>query len=826
VASGNWRYALWGGLLLISASGTAHPGGTTEPGLRAQLEVLNRELARAASFSPGPAQFADLLRTRAQLLVELMDVDPFQAGELSLPPEVVARARRIGAGLAVEQSGEWTGTLETAVADDLAHGRSRSEWFLWAGGQRLQLHFGYTPHERAGATVKVNGLTVAGHVAVSGLASSAERPAVQCVQQCTTTGPQNIAVLMLTSPSYPSLPAGYSAASLQEAFFGSPSDARNTDSLNGYWKEMSYGQTSATGQVFGPFALGQDYTCDQTSQIETAAIAAADATVDFSQFTRIALFFPVGACSSYSGLGSVGCWTVTSPSKGLLPASVGWFPAVPGGSSNAALISHELGHALGLNHSSSDVYDGAALGPIGSPGALAEYGDPFSVMGFCSTSVPGQYTAEHKSLLLKWLLPGDYVEVTGAGTYQLKPYEATANPRALRVLRDAASGAWLWLEYRQPLGDIDSLLVGWGGNLFSGALIHYEDPTLDPEHSYLLDFTPGSGNVLDAALAAGSSWSDPYSLVTLSVGSANGDGLVVNVNYDRPCASLQFASTVFSALANNGSVAITAPPSCVWTASTGAGWIHLSGATSGQGNGTVAFAVDPNSTAVQRNSYLTVARQSTPVVQTGGVLSILSVSPGFGAGAAGQFTFQLSDQNGYGDIAGLLVDFTNSPDCMVEATKAAGIALMGDTGVWLGPIPMGVPGQTLSNSICSVSSGSSFTGSGGQLQATLQMKFSAAFAGSHRITAEAWASAGVDTGTVPLGTWSVPALSVAASGFSPCDVNQDGSMNVGDVQFVINPALGVSASLSALDLNQDGVVNVVDVQTVINAVLGPGCLAK
>ena len=236
--------------------------------------------------------------------------------------------------------------------------------------------------------------------------------------------------------------------------------------------------------------------------------------------------------------------------------------------------------------------------------------------------------------------------------------------------------------------------------------------------------------------------------------------------------------------------------------------------------------MDPNSTAVQRNSYLTVARQSTPVVQTGGILSILSVSPGFGAGAAGQFTFQLSDQNGYGDIAGLLVDFTNSPDCMVEATKAAGIALMGDTGVWLGPIPMGVPGQTLSNSICSVSSGSSFTGSGGQLQATLQMKFSAAFAGSHRITAEAWASAGVDTGTVPLGTWSVPALSVAASGFSPCDVNQDGSMNVGDVQFVINPALGVSASLSALDLNQDGVVNVVDVQTVINAVLGPGCLAK
>jgi hypothetical protein len=158
-------------------------------------------------------------------LVQLIDADPLLAGELSLPPEVLARARRIGEDLAAEQNGEWTAMLETAVADDPARGSSRSQWFPWAGGRRLQLHFGYTPHERAGAGVKVNGLAIAGHVAVSGMASSAERPALQCIEQCTTTGPQKIAVLMLTSPSYPSLPAGYSAASLQEAFFGSPSDA-------------------------------------------------------------------------------------------------------------------------------------------------------------------------------------------------------------------------------------------------------------------------------------------------------------------------------------------------------------------------------------------------------------------------------------------------------------------------------------------------------------------------------------------------------------------------------------------------------------------------
>ena len=122
---------------------------------------LNQELAREAIFSTEPTQFADSLRTRARLLVQLIDADPLLAGELSLPPEVLARARRIGEDLAAEQNGEWTAMLETAVADDPARGSSRSQWFPWAGGRRLPLHFGYTPHERAGATVRASGLAVA-----------------------------------------------------------------------------------------------------------------------------------------------------------------------------------------------------------------------------------------------------------------------------------------------------------------------------------------------------------------------------------------------------------------------------------------------------------------------------------------------------------------------------------------------------------------------------------------------------------------------------------------------------------------------------------------
>jgi hypothetical protein len=59
---------------------------------------------------------------------------------------------------------------------------------------------------------------------------------------------------------------------------------------------------------------------------------------------------------------------------------------------------------------------------------------------------------------------------------------------------------------------------------------------------------------------------------------------------------------------------------------------------------------------------------------------------------------------------------------------------------------------------------------------------------------------------------------------SLCDVTQDASPSVADVQGIINEALGVTAAID--DLNKDGVVNAPDIQIVINAVLGLGCKAS
>jgi hypothetical protein len=81
------------------------------------------------------------------------------------------------------------------------------------------------------------------------------------------------------------------------------------------------------------------------------------------------------------------------------------------------------------------------------------------------------------------------------------------------------------------------------------------------------------------------------------------------------------------------------------------------------------------------------------------------------------------------------------------------------------------------------------------------------------------ATDGKDMGANLFGTGSTPPSS------SACDLNQDSSTNVADVQLGVNQAIGTAACTSG-DINKDGSCTVVDVQRTVNAALGGQCVTQ
>jgi len=76
-----------------------------------------------------------------------------------------------------------------------------------------------------------------------------------------------------------------------------------------------------------------------------------------------------------------------------------------------------------------------------------------------------------------------------------------------------------------------------------------------------------------------------------------------------------------------------------------------------------------------------VQRQSTRIIERGTRWSVLSVNPGLGTGATGQFSFAFDDVNGYHDISYLSVNFSGTPTCEIYVYPGSGqLSLTGDPG--------------------------------------------------------------------------------------------------------------------------------------------------
>lgn len=517
--------------LLTAAAAIAQPGAPANEvrSLNAQVLQLQEAVKRAAPAEAAQirSQAGAVLMRRAAALQALIAQNPAEALGLAFASNVLAELASLfpQSAAALEQQGSWEGRADYVIADSASMTSHESIVHLESSGGRLRVYFanGEPPQLKCEDGLRVNGVRSGSLVAAADGTVTATTTSIVCAPQ----GEQRAIVLLVTFPGV--TPPTYSNQSVWDIFFASTGRSVNT-----YWREASYGRAWATGDVRGWYTLDKTYTCDQYYDIQAAALRAADPDVDFRQYNRIFIIFPASGCG-WAGMGNIGCRSLSS-ADGSFSASVAWQLASYMGNRDQGvkLSIHEGGHNLGVSHASSRDFGPEALGALGAAGTLSEYGDPFSTMGTWNF---GHYAAPHKQRI-NWLTAGSNVlTVESNGTYSIAPMSSSVpGVQALKVRRGTGNNAWLWVEYRQPTGQFDSTLPS---QVFTGALIHYEDSTTGSK-THLLDFTTGTSSFNDSALASGQSWTDPYSNVSLTVQPASGGMLNVMVSYGAvPCVTAQ-----------------------------------------------------------------------------------------------------------------------------------------------------------------------------------------------------------------------------------------------------------------------------------------------
>jgi len=99
------------------------------------------------------------------------------------------------------------------------------------------------------------------------------------------------------------------------------------------------------------------------------------------------------------------------------------------------------------------------------------------------------------------------------------------------------------------------------------------------------------------------------------------------------------------AAGGTGRLAITTARECAWTASSNAGWLAVSGPSSGQGDGSIDYTVASNSDATTRRGVIELNDQKANVTQAAAacVMSLGETSENFSpAGGSGTISVQAS----------------------------------------------------------------------------------------------------------------------------------------------------------------------------------------
>ncbi|OIN13875.1 Ig-like domain-containing protein [Oceanisphaera psychrotolerans] len=498
--------------------------------------------ANGADKSRAQQQLAELAQSRAQLLVELVQTDPWAVLDTAIS-EQQRQGMPADIRTMLEQRFELEGELE-ALYEDHVDGSHRllhrlktadgEEVTLLATDNQAELPHGSRVKAKGWLLPKAEGVVDETGVVDGGLQllqiggdGTATGSSVMS-SAGPSLGEQKTLVMLVNFTDKAEQP--YTREEASQLVFGQ---------VDAYYQENTYGRSWLTGEVAGWFTIPlSSQVCDVKTLAAQAQDEAVEAGVELSQYNRYVYVFPNNFCH-FSGLASVG----GTPSQAWINESL-----------SLPVMAHEYGHNLGAPHAHSLMCnDGTSVG--GGGGAVGvnpwpnctnlEYGDGLDVMGWAPS---GHFNAMQKQRL-GWLDDEQVLTVIDSGQYTLSPVAAQqAGVKALKILKNINENGrktWYYLEYRQPIGFDGSIAAADSmmdtENVTNGVTVrvHYEGGASNGV--YLLDMTPETNVDLytrDPALEAGSTFVDPDGLLEFTPIRVDGTEAVVDIRlFDSPCVS-------------------------------------------------------------------------------------------------------------------------------------------------------------------------------------------------------------------------------------------------------------------------------------------------
>jgi M6 family metalloprotease-like protein len=330
----------------------------------------------------------------------------------------------------------------------------------------------------------------------------------------------------------------------------------NNSQFNSFYTEQSYNSVSWNFTVSEWTKLNRNSTnpCDVTND-ELYSIAQSQG-INYSIYDRIVVLSSINSSGGCSYVGKSNVWIGPS----MYNLSIAWiglygynqpsyWGTQPFSWTNLDyLLSHELGHSLGLQHGKG--FDCGTASVYGNCSTI-EYGNFYDVMGSNSFSL---HTNSFYKDSLGWLASGRTSNITSSGTYTINPLENnTGTALATIYVNNPSNGSptpAYALEYRRPTGfDVNLSGTPWSPAT-GGVMVNQIASDGYNEYVRLIDTSPTSDawfeDISNPSILPGASFSDPGRGVSISVSSANANAVTFNVSITTPSCTRANPSTIWT----------------------------------------------------------------------------------------------------------------------------------------------------------------------------------------------------------------------------------------------------------------------------------------